>query len=288
MSKELTAPGAIGVGIDGSADADRALNWAVAQARLEGRRLVAVMCGDASVSGAAHVGKALEADVPVEPFVSTRDPRDVLVDLSETAHMIVLGSHGRGAVRGLLLGSVSAAVARHASCPVVVCRPPKGDVGGKGVLVGADGTPGSRDIIEFAFAQASIHELPLTVVHCVWDAASALADPQKAPWALAEPAASDVKILLSESVAGLREQYPNVDVNLLPKHGLVDRALGSQGNAWDLVVLGRPPQSRLDRILVGSIAISVLERSRTTVVVVPEAASESDTVFGAAGDAFRL
>ena len=37
--------------------------------------------------------------------------------------VIVVGSHGRGAIERLLLGSVSDQIVRHAPCPVLVIRP---------------------------------------------------------------------------------------------------------------------------------------------------------------------
>ena len=82
-------------------------------------------------------------------------------------------------------------------------------------------------------------------------------------------------ILLSESVAGLREKYPDVPVSLQLRHGLVDEALSPRGASWDLVVVGRHPVDSLDRWLSGSIAIAVLERSHATVAVVPQAAPSS-------------
>ena len=86
----------------------------------------------------------------------------------------MLGSRGRGPLRTALLGSVSASVARRAHCPVVVCRPPEPEPSASiGVIVGADGRDGSQPVLEFAFAQASLRALPLTVMHCFWDVISA-------------------------------------------------------------------------------------------------------------------
>ncbi|MBG6108232.1 universal stress protein [Frigoribacterium sp. CG_9.8] len=47
-------------------------------------------------------------------------PAQRLIDASEGAEMIVLGSRGHGGVMGLLLGSVSSACAEKAHCPVLV------------------------------------------------------------------------------------------------------------------------------------------------------------------------
>jgi len=47
----------------------------------------------------------------------------VLVDRSRDAQLVVVGSHGRGRLRGVLLGSVSQAMVRHAHCPVAIVKP---------------------------------------------------------------------------------------------------------------------------------------------------------------------
>lgn len=60
--------------------------------------------------------------VEVRIHVTTDLPVQALVAMSAGASLVVVGSRGRGSVRGPLLGSVSGEVLRHAECPVVVVR----------------------------------------------------------------------------------------------------------------------------------------------------------------------
>ena len=288
--------GTVVVGVDGSASADQALDWAIEEAALERRPLTLVHAlGPLGTSGTAWLDQAgvnqrdildamradgkglLDAardrvvrkapDVEVHELLRLVDPREALLELSHEAAMVVLGSRGRGPVRSLVLGSVSVGVSRHASCPVVILRPHKQGVVRRGVLVGADGTARSRASLEFAYRQASLRRLPLTVMHCFWDAqgvTSGRTIPDEAE------GYDDQRLLLSECISGMAEKFPDVHVRTELARGLADDCLVRTSGQMEMVVVGFHHSGRVAGLVYGSVASTVLEHAGCVVAVVPE------------------
>jgi osmotically inducible protein OsmC len=149
--------GRIVVGVDGSEEARLATHWAAREARLRGAKLELVSAwevpsfayGYASefVATAGDLAKDLEkvtedqlevaledvrteeADADVEARAVEGQAARMLLEASRDADLLVVGSRGRGGFRELLLGSVSQACARHATCPVVIVRHLAGEAG---------------------------------------------------------------------------------------------------------------------------------------------------------------
>lgn len=293
---EPITPGAIVVGLDGSEHSLRAIDWAADQAHAEGRTLTLICAGvqvssmyegwiaQAAMSVADLENELTEASrglietasvrvterypaLRIESRIVSADPRNALIDASKRASLVVVGSRGRGPARTALLGSVSVAVARASHCPTVVCRP-RPESPGRGVVVGADGSQASLPVIEFAFRYAAQHHLPLSVIHCLWEATQWADDPLPRDTERA-------RLLLSESTAGFAEQFPDVEVSLELATGVVDQYFERISEHKDLLVLGRHEYGVLSRIVYGSISIAALERSHTTVALVPEASEET-------------
>lgn len=300
MNNVEIVPGTVVVAVDGSAPALRAAQWAATQAQLEGRPLTLVhAAGEATgrpttikligggtdqvwlddtlrashliLEEASTAARAIASAVPVHAVSLPGEPRETLKRVSEGAYLLVLGSRGRGPVRSRLLGSVSARVVKSAQCPVVVVRPDAPGLLKDGVVVAADATAESVPVLEFAFRQASLHGVPLTVLHCMHDEVALASAGLAGAYVPPPPDPDEHARLLSESLAGIEEKYPDVHVTRELVKGPVEVGLTAHPRPWNLIVVGRHPV-RGSRWLTGTTAVEVLEHASTPIAVVPEAA----------------
>jgi nucleotide-binding universal stress UspA family protein len=255
-------PGCIVVGVDGSESSDRALRWAIQQSVLEHRPLTvvhAILAAtapdlDAVIAAARTTVEHVAPELEVQHVREVADPRSVLLELSKDAAMIVVGSRGRGQLRSLLLGSVSVAVVRYAHCPVVVVRPGNAGVVRNGIVVGVDASPESRPVLEFAYREAALRDLPLLVLDCVSESTTVL---------------EDERLVLAEAMAGMSEKYPEVHVTTKVAQASPQEALVRLGDRMDLIVVGAHQESRIAHPLFGSVSVAVVENATCAVAVVP-------------------
>jgi nucleotide-binding universal stress UspA family protein len=149
------ARGRIVVGVDDSEQAAAALRWALAEGVLRQATVEVVhswsppmsaMPFGATLRLRAHEGEidavARQAvDEIVDAALGEMDdqppevlrtilpgaPALTLVEVAESADLLVVGSHGRTGLSRLVVGSVAMACVQHAPCPVVVIRTPSED-----------------------------------------------------------------------------------------------------------------------------------------------------------------
>ncbi|MYT16752.1 Nucleotide-binding universal stress protein, UspA family [Streptomyces sp. SceaMP-e96] len=291
------------VGVDGSDAGFLALDWAVDEAALHELPLRLVHASrweryeDAAptlslkrpaerVLADNIVGAAIErvhlrnAEVNVSTQVLADDPETVLLREAEHVSAVIVGSRGRGAFTGLLLGSVGLAVAGRARCPVIVVRGDKAGLAGthERVLLGVGEAAKGSEAVRFAFREAQARGCTLDAVRAWRCPAHETADhPLLAgsPERYHEDRASAV---LDEALEEMAGEYPTVRVRRVTVEGPAHKVLMRRSAAADLLVIGA--QRRDGHLLrdgrlglqLGRVAHAVLHHAECPVAVVPQPA----------------
>ncbi|MBB2910814.1 nucleotide-binding universal stress UspA family protein [Streptosporangium becharense] len=278
------------VGVDGSPAGLAAAGWAAREAGVRGTslRVVHVMPAwpletpedgrYASVAkwmrdgATSMVTDALERARRENPRVEAEsrllpgDPRSALIEAAGDAELLVVGSHGLGGFRGMLLGSVALGVSGQARCPVVVVRDvperPDGEV-----VVGVDGSPAGADALAFAFAEASLRGTGLRAIHA-WERPG-VGGPLPPP-PVGETAEEERRVL-AEALAGWGERYPDVKVVEQSEEGHPVDALRDASTRAGLLVVGSRGRGGLAGLVLGSVSHSMLHHAACPLVVVPPA-----------------
>jgi nucleotide-binding universal stress UspA family protein len=280
------------VGVDGSEGSVAALRWAAGVAEAVGARLRVVSAWqyppDAVVSiGRRDLTPADEADADLE-----RQLRELLADLgigddgqvvvealrgsptvallreaTEHVRMVVVGSRGLGGFRGLRLGSVSRQLCEHAPRPVTVVR--RGVESSpvlRTILVGADGSDDAARAMVFAGRLATDVGADLLVVN-----ATGSRDAQRE-----RPVELDTRReWVEEWCAPLRQAGVPYRIEVVrgdPRSTVMDAARDA---AADLVVVGSRGRGVVTKMVLGSVAASLVEGSEVPVTVLPSASVTS-------------
>jgi len=286
------------VGYDGSQCSREALTWAVdeAQRRRRGLKIVyglgwlvygppaptGEILAEGQLRAAAErvaeeamdlvAQQAPELDVSNDVYVEV-NAKAALVEQSSKAELVVVGSRGRGGFKGLLLGSTSTGVAMHAHCPVVVVhaadetRTP-GPSAGR-VVVGIDGSDRAMDALAFAFAAASARGVGLTAVHgwtAPWIPASDGLPLTGKGWRGLE---EQENLVMSETMAGWGDKYPDVDVTRVIVEANPARTLVEHSHRAALVVVGSRGHGGFTGLLLGSVSQTVVQHATCPVAVIP-------------------
>ncbi|WP_309501037.1 universal stress protein [Saccharopolyspora gloriosae] len=258
-------------GVDGSEQSRRAAAWAAAEAAPLGASLELVLAYDSAhyrtradelVRGLAAECREANPDLHVRAQAVLGDPAESLVARTSEVALAVVGSRGRGAIRGALLGSVSTAVATHAGCPVTVVRGAD-ELGPGPVVVGLDLSPATRPALHFAFDCADRHGRELVVVQALPDAYFLPAILGDAERRLHQ---EDAEEQVSGLLAVWREHYPEVVVHRVATDQQPVEALCEQARGARLLVVGHRSRNTAPR--QGSVALGTLHHSPCPVGVV--------------------
>jgi nucleotide-binding universal stress UspA family protein len=187
---------------------------------------------------------------------------------ARAARLLVMGNHsGQTGLRALLAGSVSAGLAGHAPCPVIVLRHLNSPVVGPArVVVGVNQGRCCSATVGFAFRAARQRGIPLMLLHvcrpeCGPTGVEAIVDSSTFLYALGDRAGA-------QAICGRCEEFPDVPVvrKLLlgePASGLIAESIGAA-----MLVIGSSTRGhRLCRPM-GAIGRALLENARCPIAIV--------------------
>jgi nucleotide-binding universal stress UspA family protein len=214
---------------------------------------------------AAHEVQEEHPDLPVTTHLLDGSASAILLDASRRAQLLVVGHRGSGGFAGLLTGSVATQVAGHAQCPVVIVRGDHLSDDGP-VVVGTDGSSGSRAATEAAFTQARLRDVELVLAYhsARRSSAGSIVTSTLPFWATIGDSAAGTH--------GISAQYPNVSYRTEVVSGDSPAAAlmaFSQRVAAGLLVIGSRGLGGFRGLVMGSTSRSLIEHAPCPLMVVP-------------------
>ncbi|MGW0771118.1 universal stress protein [Streptomyces sp. NPDC002676] len=283
------------VGVDGSDSSLLAVDWAVDEAARHGLPLRLVHASlweryefaqpsfsanrPAEAVMAQHIiascverARLRNPEVKASGEVLPDDAVSVLLRAGPEAFALVTGVRGRGEVAGLLLGSVSLAVAARAVCPVIVVR--SGDPIRQGtfgrVVVGVGDPTGGAGAVRFAVREAEVRGCALTAVRAWRNPAQEPVDHMLIADDAARLREERASAGLDDALCEAAREHPRVDIQRRPVEGPAHRVLLEASVEADLIVVGAQRRHGHFGLQLGRVAHALLHHSECPVAVVPQ------------------
>lgn len=265
------------VGIDGSEASLEAVDWAADEALRHDVPLhllhAAAVDQEASdlVAAASERARRSAPAVRLSSEVLSEDAASALVGKGRNALALVVGSRGLGDLAGLLLGSVSLAVAAHADCPVVVVRGEEEQRHGRlgCVVVGVEDGEGSGTAVQFAFREAQVRRCRLVAVHA-WSVPVGNPGPPGLSGYALQALDRPPEQVLADALRGPAERYPEVPVSSEVAEGPARHALLHAASDADLLVVGARRRHGHVGLQLGLVNHAVLHHAPCPIAVVPQ------------------
>jgi nucleotide-binding universal stress UspA family protein len=205
----------------------------------------------------------IAAGTPVRIEIIDGTPLAVLLSITDRVDLLIVGGQGYRGWRAAMSTSVTGKLAMHTKAALCVVREIPPDRGR--VIVGYDG-PSSASAVGFAVTEAIARGARLTI-----------ASPWHYPVRDTRAAAPETAGLLEEGAAAaaepvirdVRMSHPELDVDLDIRFGQPVEVLADLAASADLVVVGSHGRGELATLVLGSVALGLLQRVRTPVVIVP-------------------
>jgi len=216
----------------------------------------------------------MEASWKVNPKVILDNPRHAIprVATERKADLVMMGSHGRGTVGRLLMGSTAQAVLRHASCSVEIVRNVRGG-GGMRVLIATDGSEHALAAMNAVadrpwpagseFKVIASPELPVLVGEYPYYAPEQVSELTKQSMSNATGAVEKGAAVLAK--AGLKVVSEVMEPRDTPAHSILSAAVEWKA---DLIVMGSHGRRGFDRLVLGSVSETVALHAECSVEVV--------------------
>ncbi|MFI2368067.1 universal stress protein [Streptomyces sp. NPDC018833] len=266
------------VGIDGSAASLEAVDWATDEAARHELPLHLVHAAAPHheaidlINAASDRARTGAPKVRLSSEVLYEDAASALVDKGRNAFALVLGSRGLGDLAGMLLGSVSLAVAARADCPVIVVRggAQYRDARFGSVVVGVEDGEGSGTALEFAFREAHVRHCRLVAVHA-WSAPFG-GPPEPSPrsgYALEAHLQPPTQVL-DDALRGPAERYRDIPVSRRVVEASARQVLLEAASDADLLVVGARRRHGHLGLQLGLINHAALHHAPCPIAVVPQ------------------